>query len=65
VRITTIPDVHSNGVNAAFIGGDLGKMLKEAGLAGYAGPPMGYVLQFTNGLVVYFFWRYRYHRGAG
>ena len=53
VMITTVPAVHSNGVNPAFIGGDLGKMLKEAGLAGYAGPPTGYVLKFTNGLVVY------------
>lgn len=53
VMITTVPAVHSNGVNPAFIGGDLGKMLKEAGLAGYAGPPTGYVIQFTNGLVVY------------
>ena len=53
VMITTVPAVHSNGVNPAFIGGDLGKMLKAAGLAGYAGPPTGYVLEFTNGLVVY------------
>lgn len=52
VMITTVLAVHSNGVNLAFIGGDLGKMLKEAGLAGYAGPPTGYVLEFTNGLVV-------------
>lgn len=53
VMITTVPAVHSNGVNPAFIGGDFGKMLKASGLAGYAGPPTGYVLEFTNGLVVY------------
>ena len=53
VKITTVPAVHSNGVNPAFIEGDLGKMLKAAGLAGYAGPPTGYVLTFSNGLVVY------------
>ena len=53
VMITTVPAVHSNGVNPAFIGGDLGKMLKAAGMAGYVGPPTGYVLEFTNGLVVY------------
>ena len=52
VMITTVLAVHSNGVNLAFIGGDLGKMLKEAWLAGYVGPPTGYVLEFTNGLVV-------------
>lgn len=53
VMITTVPAVHSNGVNPAFIGGELGDMLKASGLAGYAGPPTGYVLEFTNGLVVY------------
>jgi L-ascorbate metabolism protein UlaG (beta-lactamase superfamily) len=53
VKITTVPAVHSNGVNPAMIGGELGKMLKAAGLAGYAGPPTGYVLTFSNGLVAY------------
>ena len=53
VGITTVAAHHSNGVNPAMIGGELGKMLKAAGLSGYAGPPTGYVLTFTNGLVVY------------
>lgn len=53
VKITTVPAVHANGVNPAFIEGELGKMLKTAGLAGYAGPPTGYVLTFSNGLVAY------------
>lgn len=53
VKITTVPAVHSNGVNPAMIGGELGKLLKAAGLAGYVGPPTGYVLTFSNGLVVY------------
>ncbi len=53
VKITTVPAVHSNGVNPAFIGGELGELLKAAGLAGYAGPPTGYVLTFSNGLVAY------------
>ncbi len=53
VKFTTIPAVHSNGVNPAFIEGELGKLLKAAGLAGYVGPPTGYVLTFSNGLVVY------------
>ncbi len=53
VGITTVPAVHSNGVAPAFIGGRLGELMKEAGLTGYAGPPTGYVLKFTNGLVVY------------
>jgi L-ascorbate metabolism protein UlaG (beta-lactamase superfamily) len=53
VTITTVPAVHSNGVSGAFIEGDLGKMLSAAGLTAYAGPPTGYVLTFSNGLVVY------------
>ena len=43
----------SNGVSGAFIGGQLGEMLNAAGLTAYAGPPTGYVLTFSNGLVVY------------
>lgn len=53
VTITTVPAVHSNGIAGAMIGGDLGKHLDEAGLTAYAGPPTGYVLTFSNGLVVY------------
>jgi L-ascorbate metabolism protein UlaG (beta-lactamase superfamily) len=36
-----------------MIGGELGDMLDTAGLTAYAGPPTGYVLTFSNGLVVY------------
>jgi L-ascorbate metabolism protein UlaG (beta-lactamase superfamily) len=53
VSITTVPAVHSNGVVGALIGGELGDMLDTAGLTAYAGPPTGYVLTFSNGLVVY------------
>lgn len=53
VRITTVPAVHSNGIAGHLIEGDLGKLLTAAGLSAYAGPPTGYVLTFTNGLVVY------------
>lgn len=53
VTLTTVPAVHSNGVSGAFIDGELGKMLNAAGLTAYAGPPTGYVLTFSNGLVVY------------
>lgn len=53
VTITTVPAVHSNGVSGHFIEGPLGEMLVAAGLNAYAGPPTGYVLSFTNGLVVY------------
>ena len=53
VRVTTVPAVHSNGINGAMIGGELGDMLNAVGLTAYAGPPTGYVLTFSNGLVVY------------
>lgn len=53
VTITTVPAVHSNGIAGAMIGGDLGHMLDESGLTAYAGPPTGYVLTFSNGLVAY------------
>lgn len=53
VTIATVPAVHSNGITGAMIGGTLGEMLDAAGLAAYAGPPTGYVLTFSNGLVVY------------
>ncbi len=53
VAITTVPAVHSNGLDGDFIGGDFGRMLKEAGLTAYVGPPTGYVLTFSNGLVAY------------
>lgn len=53
VTITTVPAAHSNGLGGAFIGGDLGKSMAGAGLTAYVGPPTGYVLTFTNGLVAY------------
>jgi len=53
VVMTTVPAVHSNGVSPDFIEGTLGEQLKAAGLTAYAGPPTGYVLTFSNGLVVY------------
>ncbi|MEH6474285.1 MAG: MBL fold metallo-hydrolase [Sneathiella sp.] len=53
VKISTVPAIHSNGVHHALIGGDLGAALKASGLGGSVGPATGYILQFTNGLVVY------------
>lgn len=53
VGITTVPAVHSNGLAPEFIGGTLGESLKSAGITAYVGPPTGYVLKFSNGLVVY------------
>jgi len=53
ITLTTVPATHSNGIAGGMIGGELGKLLDAAGLTAYAGPPTGYVLTFSNGLVVY------------
>jgi L-ascorbate metabolism protein UlaG (beta-lactamase superfamily) len=53
VSFTTVPATHSNGLAGDFIEGELGKSLKAAGLSAYVGPPTGYVITFSNGLVVY------------
>jgi len=53
VKIATVLALHSNGIDPDYIGGDLGKHMKEAGIAGYAGEATGYVLRFSNGLVAY------------
>lgn len=53
VRIATVTAMHSNGVDPDFIGGDIGKAMKDAGLAGDVGLATGYVLRFSNGLVAY------------
>ncbi|MCV6823956.1 MULTISPECIES: MBL fold metallo-hydrolase [Halocynthiibacter] len=53
VKISTVPAVHSNGVSPGLIGGEMGEAMQAAGIAGYVGPPTGYVLEFSNGLVAY------------
>lgn len=53
VTITTVPAAHSNGIAGPFVGGRLGELLDAAGVTAYAGPPTGYVLTFSNDLVVY------------
>ena len=53
VRFTTVPAVHSNELSGDFIEGELGDHLSTAGLSAYVGPPTGYVITFSNGLVTY------------
>ena len=53
VRIATVAALHSNGVDPDYIGGELGKAMKDAGIAGDVGLATGYVLRFSSGLVVY------------
>lgn len=53
VKIATVTALHSNGVPGDYIEGDLGKTMKEAGIAGDVGLATGYVVKFSNGLVAY------------
>ena len=53
VTFWSVPAVHSNGLEAQFLEGNLAKELEENGLTAYVGPPGGYVLRFSNGLTVY------------
>ena len=53
VSFTTVPAVHSNGVAPSFLTGPLADYMTAAGIGASVGPPTGYVLTFTNGLVVY------------
>jgi L-ascorbate metabolism protein UlaG (beta-lactamase superfamily) len=53
VKIAIVPVTHSNGVGAGFLDKGLGDLLKTDGLTAYVGPDNGYILTFSNGLVVY------------
>jgi L-ascorbate metabolism protein UlaG (beta-lactamase superfamily) len=53
VKISTVTAMHSNGLDPDYIGGDIGKAMKDAGIAGYVGEATGYVVRFSNGLAVY------------
>ncbi len=53
IRIATVAALHSNGLDPDYIGGELGKAMKDVGIAGDVGLATGYVLQFSNGLVTY------------
>lgn len=53
VTIASVPAVHSNGLDPAFLDPGHAEALKANGLTAYVGPPGGYVLQFSNGLVAY------------
>ena len=51
VGVVSVPAVHANGLSPAFL--ENAEMLVANGLTAYVGPPGGYVLQFSNGLVAY------------
>lgn len=53
VQVTTVPAAHSNGLHPAFLDPAHGDALAKNALTAYVGPPTGYVLRFSNGLVAY------------
>ena len=53
VSIATVAALHSNGLDPEYFGGELGRAMREAGIAGNVGGATGYILTFSNGLVVY------------
>jgi L-ascorbate metabolism protein UlaG (beta-lactamase superfamily) len=53
VTFATVPAKHSNGVDPGFLTDPEKTELAADGLTAYVGPEEGYVIQFSNGLVVY------------
>lgn len=53
IEIASVPAVHSNGLSPQFLDKEHSKALQENGLTAYVGPPGGFVVRFSNGLVVY------------
>ncbi len=53
LAIASVPAVHSNGLSPVFLDKEHAEALKANGLTAYVGPPGGFVVRFSNGLVVY------------
>lgn len=53
VTVATVPATHTNAVPPEFLDKAVGDLLRANGLSADVGPPTGYVLQFSNGLVAY------------
>lgn len=53
VVVAGVPASHTNGLPPAFLDKEQAKLLAASGLTAYVGPPGGFVLRFSNGLVAY------------
>jgi L-ascorbate metabolism protein UlaG (beta-lactamase superfamily) len=53
VKVATVPAAHTNAVDPAFLDKPLSDLLRANHLLADVGPPVGYVVSFSNGLVVY------------
>ena len=54
VTVSAIPTVHANGASTAFvIDKELAAAMKKSGISAFVGPDSGFIVRFSNGLVVY------------
>jgi L-ascorbate metabolism protein UlaG (beta-lactamase superfamily) len=53
ISVATVPASHTNSVSPEFLDKPLADYLRANSLLADVGPPVGYVLSFSNGLVVY------------
>jgi L-ascorbate metabolism protein UlaG (beta-lactamase superfamily) len=53
VTFVAVPALHSNGLSNAFLEGEFAKQVADNGVTISLGPPTGFVLKFSNGLVAY------------
>jgi len=53
VSVATVPATHTNAVGPEFLDKPLSELLRAHGLNADVGPPVGYILRFSNGLVAY------------
>lgn len=53
INIAIVPVTHSNGLSSGFFNQELADLFDQDGLTAYVGPDNGYILRFSNGLVVY------------
>ena len=52
-QVISVPAAHSNGLPPAFLEKGQSELLAANGLTAYVGPPGGFVIRFSNGLVAY------------
>lgn len=52
-QVISVPAAHTNGLPAAFLEKGQAELLAANGLTAYVGPPGGFVVRFSNGLVAY------------
>lgn len=53
VKVATVPATHTNALDPAFLDKPLGDLLRANSLLAEVGPPVGYIVSFSNGLVAY------------